>query len=120
MFEIETLLRGGWLETYTFGFWRGGAWVSAWRYTVRNGELVGGRPGGIEANRNVEGADYLNRVTYTQAWWKLTDAQRAAARANLKIQRVPMQEPSGAGGYWVSERSFGTGGTEITREQFKR
>jgi hypothetical protein len=120
MAEIEALLRGGFLATYAFGFWRSEAWVTAWRYTVRDGEIVGARPGGIDANRDVAGADYLNCVTYTQAWVDLTAAQRAAFRAALTIQRTPMQEPSDTGGSWVLERSFGAGSTAIIRQQFRR
>lgn len=120
MDEIEALLRGGFLATFTFGFWRSGAWVTGWRYTVRDGEIIGGRPGGIEANRNVAGADYLNCLTYSQAWIGLTNAQRAAFRAALTIQRTPMQAPSDAGGSWTLERTFGAGNTEIIRHQFKR
>lgn len=119
MDEIEALLRGGFLATYTFGFWRSGAWVAGWRYTVRDGEVIGGRPGGIDANLNVAGAEYLNCVTYTRSWIALTDAQRATFRAARRIQRTPIQGPSDAGGAWAFERTLGAGNTEIIRQQFK-
>ena len=119
--EIEALLRHGYLKTYTFGFRKGDLWVMSYEYSVRQGQLVGGRPGGLEPNLDVTGASYLNFLTYSDAWFnEQTDAQRTAFRAALRIQRTPMNEPSYSGGYWMVDRSYGANGTEISRRQFKR
>jgi hypothetical protein len=119
--EIEALLRAGFLSTYTFGYRRGELWVMSYEYAVRQGQLTGGRPGGIEPNLDIAGATYLNFLTYSDSWVdEQTDAERAAFRRKLRVQRRPMNEPSYSGGYWMVDRSYGADGTEITRRQFKR
>jgi hypothetical protein len=118
--EIEALLRKGYLHTYAFGIRRGQEWVMSYEYTITRGQLTGGRPGGIEPNCDVTGAAYLNFLTYSDDWRRLSDAERAAFRSGLKIKRTPMEEPSYSGGYWTVDRSYGAGGTEVTRRLFKR
>lgn len=118
--EIEAHLQAGYLDTYTFGLRRGQSWVMSYQYRVSGGELTGGRPGGIEPNLDVTGAEYLNFLSRTPAWDRLSDAERATFAANRKIKRTPMHEPNYSDGYWTVDRSYGAAGTEITRRVFKR
>jgi hypothetical protein len=118
--EIEALLGYGYLQTYEFGYRRGGSWVMSYQYEVSHGQLTGGRPGGIDATVDIRGAVYLNQVTYSDAWWLgTTDAERTAFRTSLKIQRTTAEGPEHTGGHWVVERNYGAGGTEITRRAFR-
>lgn len=120
MEELEALLRRGYLSTYSFGYRRSGSVVMAYYYGVAQGQLRGGRPGGIDPSIRVAGASYFNYVTYADSWWQLSTSQRDSFRATLKINRVPGEEPSYASGIWVESRTYGVGGTELRRRLFKR
>jgi hypothetical protein len=120
MQELEALLRRGYLSTYSFGYRRNGSAVMAYHYVVAQGQLTGGRPGGIDPSISVAGASYFNYVTYADSWWQLGISQRDAFRATLNIKRIHGEEPSYAGGVWVETRAYGVGGTELTRRLFKR
>ena len=91
----------------------------AYHYEVAQGQLTGGRPGGIDPSVDVTGASYYNYLTYTASWGQLTASQRDTFRAALKVKRVPGDEPNYAGGYWVESRAYGVGGTELRRRLYK-
>jgi len=120
MDELEALLRRGYLSTYSFGYRRNGSAVMAYYYVVAQGQLTGGRPGGIDASVSVAGASYFNYVTYADSWWQLSARQRDAFRATLQINRVSGEEPNYEGGVWLESRAYGVGGTELRRRLFKR
>lgn len=117
--EIEVLLAHGYLGVYKFGFRRFGQWVLCYRYEVRQGTQVGGRPGGIQPNANVDGASYFNFLDYSDEWWALTEAERASVRRNLRISRTTGDEPGYGTGYWTVDRSYGAGGIEVSRGVFR-
>jgi hypothetical protein len=118
--ELEILLRGGYLSTYTFGFWREGRWVMCYRYTIQQGTVSGGPPGGVQPNQDVRGASYLNFTTHTQNWWNLPLPRRDAIEASLPIKRTSMDAPGySVDGSWIAERSYGAGGIEVLRQFFR-
>lgn len=117
--ELEVLLQGGYLATYKFGFRRNGLWVLCYQYSVQRGVIAGGRAGGIRPSHDVRGASYLNYLTYSDSWWRLSDEGRRAVRAGLRINRTGMAEPAlAAGGTWSLERTYGAGGIEIQRQVY--
>jgi hypothetical protein len=118
--ELEALLRHGYAATYVFGFRRNAVWVVAYEYAVNRGQLVGGRPGGIEPNVDVSGSTYLNFLTYSESWGRLSTAAQEVFYATLKIKRTFGDEPSYSGGVWMDSRVYGAGGTELQRRLFKR
>lgn len=117
--EMEVLLARGLLGVYMFGFRRFGQWVLCYRYEVREGSEVAGRPGGIQPNVNVAGASYLNFLTYSERWSRLTEQQRNAIRATIRINRTTGDEPGYGAGYWTVERTYGAGGIELARQVFR-
>lgn len=117
--ELEALLEHGYIRDYKFGYRRGDAWVLCYEYTVRQGALVGGRPGGIEPGHDVSGATYYNYLNYSDPWWRLSDDARRRFRDGLPIQRSPAQEPEFQGGAWYEGRVYGAGGVEMARRTYK-
>ena len=118
--ELEVLLERGLVESYKFGFRREQQWVLCFEYTVQNGAMVGGRPGGIDPDINVSGAMYYNYLSPSPDWYKLTPDEREVIEASLPVQRTPAEEPGFVGGIWYEERTYGAGGVEIKRRTYRR
>jgi hypothetical protein len=119
LLELEAFLEHGYVGAYKFGFVRNGVWILCYEYTVRYGTLVGGRPGGIEPGWDVSGAHYSNYLTYSQAWWDLTQVQRDHFEADLPFQRTPANDATHLGGIWYEDRTYGVAGLEIARRVYK-
>jgi len=118
--ELEIFIAGGYLSTYKFGFWKGGRWILCYDYTIRQGTVSPGRPGGIQPNQDVSGASYLNFTSYTAEWERLRPEQRAATEANSPVKRTSMAAPGySATGSWTFERTYGAGGIEVLRQVFR-
>lgn len=113
------MLENGYVREYKFGFRRGGDWVLCYAYTVREGALVGGRPGGIEPGYDISDASYYNYLIYTDAWWSLGDDARRRFREGLPIQRTAASEPGFQGGVWFEGRVYGAGGVEMARRMYR-
>lgn len=118
--EIAQLLAKGYLATFEIGFKRYGRRVFSLHYEVlADGTLSDSRSGGVPAGHDVTGADYLNYLTYSEKWWEPSDAERAAFKASLPIQRTHGPEPVDGDGYWVSgNRSYASGGAGVRRRQY--
>jgi hypothetical protein len=103
----------------TFGFKRGDDWVVCVRYTVRAGSRVPDRAGSVFATADISGAVFYSHATYTDAFNHLTSAEQNAFKATLPHQRRSAPAPGTAAGYWVSDKTYGAGGVEATRETFR-
>lgn len=121
--ELIVLLLGGYVSEYEFGFKKDGQRVVSWQYRVNAaGDLVGGtddRSGGIYARASVTGAVFFNFLSSSDAWFALTDAQKANVRGQHPVQRTSGTLPSDGAGYWETERRYSNGGLEITRRSFR-
>jgi hypothetical protein len=117
--ELEAFLEAGYVHKYKFGFKRNGSWILCYEYTVRAGELVGGRPGGIEPGIDVSRADFYNYLYHSDDWSHLPKADRDAFESKLPVQRTPALDPSHSGGVWYESRTYGAGGTELARRFFR-
>jgi hypothetical protein len=119
--ELEEMLVGGYLREYQFGYKRNDFTVWALRYVVEPGGLlsVSSAAGGVPSRIDVAGAQYFNFMTYSDAWFALTEAQRAVVRARSGIVRTPGTLPGTGTGYWATDRSFTAGGVALQRTVFK-
>jgi hypothetical protein len=119
--ELEEMLFGGYLREYQFGYKRNDVTVWALRYVVEPGGLLStsSAAGGVPSRIDVIGAHFFNFMTYSGAWYTLTDAQRAAVRAASGIVRTPGTLPGTGNGYWATDRSFTAGGVALQRTVFK-
>lgn len=119
--ELVELLVGGYVETYEFGFESNDQRILSWRYRVSGGDLVGGddRSGGIYARADVAGADTFNYLTYSSAWGSLTAAEQLAVKGRYEVDRVDGYGPTDGSGYWVTDRSYTSGGVTVARSTFR-
>lgn len=117
--EFVELLAGGYLEQVEYGFKRDENRVVSLRYTVRPGSGEPQRAGGVVATADVSGAAFFSFLKYSSKYLSLTASEQAAVDAPLPISRTYGTEPGNGSGYWVSDRTYGAGGTSASREMFR-
>jgi hypothetical protein len=119
--ELTVLLHGGYVAEYEFGFKTSNdRRVISWRYKVTaNGDLQGGRSGGLYTQANISNANMFNFLTTNGDWALLTAAQKAAENAKHSISRVDAEPPSDGNGTWVRDKTYSAGGVAIERQEFR-
>lgn len=119
--EAAQLLNGGYLGTVTYGFRRDGDWIVALAYTAEaNGTLSSDdRAGAIPRGANAVGAYFYSFLTYSSAWWALSQTDRDKIKASLPTSRVNGAEPGTSLGSWSTDRSYSSNGTGVSRGTFK-
>lgn len=116
--EVIELLKEGYLETVTYGYWRDGSWIEpTLRYTAR--DLAGASandddPGRIRPGADVSGASFYSYLTYNTAWFSLSDAEKEAFKKRLPFQRRSAPEPN-VRGYLSHDRTYSSGGRALDR-----
>jgi hypothetical protein len=119
--ELVELLAGGHVAEYEFGFLDSDRRVLSWRYRVSGGQLVGGddRSGGIYSRADVATSDFFNFLTYSSAWNSLTSAQRLDVKGRYDVNRVDGDGPADGQGYWMTDRTYTSGGVTFGRSTFR-
>lgn len=121
--ELVEMLMGSYVEEYEFGFKKNGERVVSWQYRVNAaGELVGGaddHSGGVYARAKVAVASYYNFMTYSRAWTALSDSAKQQVKSRLPFTRSPGSLPDDGNGYWMSDRTYSSGGVSVTRRTFR-
>lgn len=121
--EVIELLRQGYLGKVIYGFKRNNEWVEpTLRYTAK--DLANGNidddPGRIRPNLNIDGAEFHSYLTYSSAWYRLTDAERQAVEEKLPLQRTGAPEPKvSAGSYFVDDKTYSSGGRALGRSSIR-
>ncbi len=116
--EATEMLKAGYLETVTYGFKKDGSFIEpTLRYTAR--DLAGGSandddPGRVRTGADIGGASFYSYMTYTSAWFQLTEAQRTAFERGLPFSRSGAPEP-GITGYLANDRTYSSGGRALDR-----
>ena len=116
--EVTEFLKEGYLGAVTYGFRRDGKWIEpTLRYTAR--DLAGGSandddPGKIRASANVIGASFYSYLTYSSAWYNLSESEKENFRKRLPFRRGGAPEP-GISGYLADDRTYSSGGRAIDR-----
>jgi hypothetical protein len=118
--ELVTLLHGGYVMRYEFGFRRDGKVVVCWRYDVAaNGDLITDENAGkLVAGVDVSGATYYNHLWLNPSWDALDAAERAEVAAALPFTRASGPSPDYGSGYWTTDKSYSSGGVGINRKTF--
>jgi Bacterial HORMA domain family 1 len=116
--EIVELLKGGYLGTVTYGYRRHGDWIEPTvRYTAR--DLAGAPandddPGRIRPGAAVGGASFYSYLTYSEAWYGLSQSERDVVSKRLPFERSGAPEP-GINGYLSGDRTYSSGGRALER-----
>lgn len=120
--EATEFLKSGYLGTVTYGFRRNGSWIEpTLRYTARDLDGASASdddPGRIRPGADVSGATFYSYLTYSTAWDRLSEAERAAFRHGLPFQRSGAAAPSVVG-YFASDRVYSSGGRALDRSSVR-
>ena len=102
--EAIELLKAGYFGTLTVGFLRDGQWIEpTLRYSAR--DLAGmvandDDPGRVLPGRDISGATFYNYLTYSAAWYTLSDSQKDTFKRQMPFYRTERTQADG-------ERIFG-------------
>lgn len=118
--ELAMLLRDGYVSEYEFGYKKDGARVVSWHYRVDStGDLSSDdRPGKI-VQVPIGGCTRFNTLTYSDTWFRLTEQQRQAIKADLPISRGTAAGLRDGNGYWTMDRTYSSGGISMPRKTFQ-
>jgi len=118
--ELVEMLAGGYVATYEAGFRKTDKRVVSVRYTVSSSGVASDEgAGGVYARADVTGASWFTFMTYADAWWCLSDAERTTVKNSVPVDRSPGAEPTDGDGYWEGGRSYASGGTSASRRGFR-
>ncbi len=120
--EMVALLKAGYLDEVAYGFKKDGDWIEPTvKYFAR--DLLGwdggdDDPGKIRPRANITGASFASFLTYSSAWWQLTDDERISFKRGLPIARSSSDTP-GISGYFEQDRSYSAGGRALNRSSVR-
>lgn len=124
--ELIELLKGGYLKEVIYGFQRQVGDTKEWLqptliYTAK--DLSGSfwdndDPGKILPGGDLRGTYFNSHLTYSDAWLRLTEAQKSAVTSRLPVQRTTQPKPS-INGYLVNDRSYSAGGKALDRSSVR-
>jgi hypothetical protein len=122
--ELVVMLDGGFVREYEFGFKKDDRRVVSWQYRVNaSGDLAGGsdqRSGGMFARADVSGATIFNFMSYTPAWFDLSDSERATVKAKHAVNRGTGSLPGDGNGYWQTDRTYSSAGVVVERKTYRQ
>lgn len=115
--ELVELLKGGYVDTVTYGLKRNGNWIIAVKYRATSGgDLVADdAPGKIRPGFDDSGAVFTSYLTYSSAWSHLTEDAKEKVRRRLPIRRSSGVEPGVEDGYWAEDLTYSAGGRALRR-----
>ena len=120
--EAIAMMKAGYLSSVSYGFKRNGSWIEpTLKYTAR--DLAGGAandddPGKISPRKDVSGASFTSFMSYSDAFFNLSPAEREAFKGDLPFQRVSGTEPP-INGYLASDRTYSSGGRALDRSSVR-
>ena len=93
--ELTELLDGHYVQEVSYGFKRNGVYLVALKFVAdMNGELTtDDRSGRIPRAVDITGATFSSFLSYSEAWWNLTEDQRAKIKQGLAIKRTTGTDP---------------------------
>jgi len=120
--EIVQLLKAGYLQKVSYGYKKDDKWIEpSLHFEARD---LGGLastdddPGRIRPGANISGASFYSYLTYSSAWWNLTESERTEFKRGLPFFRGGASEP-GINGYLSQDKTYSAGGKSVIRSTVK-
>lgn len=119
--ELTELMRYDAVGEVTYGFRKDGEWITAAKYRAVDGSLVADDlPGALRAGFDVTGASFCSFLSYSDAWFNLSAAEREQIESRLPFSRGTGNEPTVKYGYWSQDLSYSAGGRALQRSSIRR
>jgi Bacterial HORMA domain family 1 len=67
----------------------------------------------------ISDASFFNQLTYSDAWFKLSQEDRDKVKTFLPIQRVMKDGPEDGNAYWQQDRTYSSNGVAMPRSTFR-
>jgi hypothetical protein len=117
--ELIIKLKGGYVDTATYGYRLDGNWISpTLRYTAQElGSVTANDddPGRVQPGASIVGACFHAYMTHTAKW---TSSVRQEVEPSLPFQRSIADEP-GVSGYFSADRTYSAGGRALNRSSVR-
>jgi hypothetical protein len=118
--EFALFLAKGYVRQYEFGFKSDEKRILCWRYTIDEyGGVTDNSPGSVVSTVDVSGTVYYNYLWHSSSWGTLSEAQQKAFESILPIHRTAGIAPTDGSGYWVSDKTYNSGGCSVSRQTFR-
>jgi hypothetical protein len=121
--EIVQMLKAGYLKKVSYGFKKNGSWIEpSLHFEAKDlGGLASADddPGRIRPGADISGASFYSYLTYSNAWWSLTEGERTAFKRGLPFFRGGADEP-GINGYLSQDKTYSSGGKSVVRSIVKK
>lgn len=120
--EVIEFLKGGYLDTVTYGFRRSGNWVEP--TLIYRAEDLADRsgndddPGRIRPGADISGAHFSSFLTYSPDWYALSEEEQNAFKSSLPFQRTDASQP-GVEGYVTEDNTYSAGGKAFHRSSVR-
>jgi hypothetical protein len=120
--ELAGLLKYDAVDYVVYGFQRNALWTPA---SVRYRAISGGTlvadddPGKIRPGVDIGGAGFSSFLSYSSAWWNLSEADRQSIRQGLPIQRSTASAPNLETGAWCDDLTYSAGGRGLGRSSVR-
>ncbi|MGH7025607.1 MAG: hypothetical protein ACREEB_18755 [Caulobacteraceae bacterium] len=120
--ELAGLLKHDAVDNVVYGFQRNSLWTPA---SVRYRAIPGGSlmadddPGKIRPGIDIAGAHFTSFLSYSNAWWNLTQAERESIRDGLPIKRSTGSSPDLETGAWSDDLGYSAGGRGLSRSSVR-
>lgn len=121
--EAAQYIAKRYLRSVEYGYKKDGAVIFSLKYTAKSDGTLStdDRPGKIPSNLNMNGASFYSYLRHSFAFDNLSDAERAAFKSGLPIQRVSASEPALTNnGYWEKTHTYSKNGEGVEREVFRQ
>lgn len=120
--ELAGLLKHDAVDNVVYGFQRNSLWTPA---SVRYRAIPGGTlmadddPGKIRPGIDIVGAYFTSFLSYSNAWFSLTQSERDSIEKSLPIQRTTGSVPNLETGAWSDDLSYSAGGRGLGRSSVR-
>ena len=120
--ELIEFLRAGYLDKVIYGFQKYGSWIEpTLLYTSRDildASATNDDPGNILPGADISGASFGSHLTYSRAWYSLTEAQKSEFCKSLPFRRTEGKEP-GINGYFNADQTYSAGSRALDRSSLR-
>ena len=118
--ELTELLTGHFIQEVSYGFKRNGIPIVALKYTADNNGVLNAddRSGRIPRGVDVTGATFFSFLSYSKAWWALTEEQRDKIKLGLTIKRSTGTDPGSGLVGWTTDKTYSSAGNGFRRSTF--